>query len=149
MDDRAFDTLTRALAGRAWTRRRATKALAALLLGGVVGAERWGEAEAKSKCRTCQTEKHGRCRKARDNSQCNGSGRCLNGHCRQPPTCTGVGESCNNVPTVPTNSCCSDRCLLTPGGQVFTNSCYSGYAGRPCYSGVDCLSGICVGYVCR
>jgi hypothetical protein len=89
-------------------------------------------------CAVCQTCQAGICITQPDNAPCGASGRCFGGTCIPRPTCLAFAEIC----TVDAE-CCSNDC----GGG--TAGCNMGMDGRPCFTGNDCLSAQCVGYVCR
>ncbi|HET7095219.1 MAG TPA: hypothetical protein VFI22_17150 [Thermomicrobiales bacterium] len=143
MDDGAFDSLARVLGGRAGSRRAATGGLVGLALATALSppAADARRRKKKKKCKTCHIRKHGKCRKARDDSACNGDGRCLNGVCNAKPDCVPAGVNCSVA-----GSCCSESCVILKGPP---GKCGSGNAGKPCLTDVDCTSQNCVGFVCQ
>lgn len=141
MDANGFDSLSRLL-GEAPSRRGLLRGMTAAALGlaearfpGAAGAK-----NKKKKCGPCQTRKHGKCKQAHDNAPCTGNGRCLNGNCNPPPTCTGQGIfNCTD-----SSQCCSGVCE-TSGGF----GCAFGGEGAICHTVLDCgIVFTCVGYRC-
>jgi hypothetical protein len=137
------------------SRRGLARALAALGIGGAIGAAAPATGEAK-RCPPCRKKKNGTCRKKKpdgtrcgdcracrngrcvpngdlDDSACGRDGRCLAGTCNEKPDCSGTGETC--AP----KQCCSAAC---------SEFCLAGAGGRPCLDGQDCISGSCRGYRC-
>ncbi|HEX5499715.1 MAG TPA: hypothetical protein VFX03_10825, partial [Thermomicrobiales bacterium] len=100
MDDDPFADLAR------FVRRETDRRLFAGALLGLLGGFGMGSAEAKQgkkkKCKPCHVRKHGKCRKAPDDSICDGDGRCLAGICNAKPDCVPAGADCEAA-----TPCCS------------------------------------------
>ena len=155
MDTERFDDLTKRLRG-GQTRRGVLAVLGAAGLGLAPVALRPVETAAKKKkkpkckpaCGSCQTCKRGACVNLPDNeTTCKTSGGadglCLGGVCGVPTQCATIGLACSTgAPGV----CCSGVCNPVAAGTGF---CAQGAAGKPCFTGGDCLSGKCVGFICQ
>jgi hypothetical protein len=140
MDTGRFDHLTRALAV-APSRRGITRTFIGLAFGGAAALELIVDAEAK-KCGVCKKKKKGKCKKKKPNdTACDGTGKCLNGTCNQPPDCLpGFAFACLDG-----NACCSGLCQ----GLFPTSQCSKGAKDTPCYNNVDCTSNVCIGFRCQ
>ncbi|HEU0116236.1 MAG TPA: hypothetical protein VFQ80_16225 [Thermomicrobiales bacterium] len=141
MDRRRFDALARLVGNNAMSRRAAASGLAAMAWSSTLAPAAAGAKPRKKKCKPCHVRKHGKCRKAPDDSACNGDGRCRDGTCNPKPTCASTGAVCSQ-----SSQCCSQDCndIGKSGG-----SCQAGDAGKPCLTSADCVSQICVGFVCK
>jgi hypothetical protein len=111
------------------------------LLGSGLAVAKTAETAAKKKCGPCKKKKKGKCKKKKPNdTPCNGEGRCLNGVCNQPPTCSPALNLC-----IVDGDCCSGDCV----GVAFPGDCAPGEAGTPCFNDSDCTSGVCTGFRCQ
>jgi hypothetical protein len=81
----------------------------------------------------------GPCAGKADNSDCNGTGRCLNGVCNPKPTCLARGASCTG-----NAACCTKACE----GGTCDGGVDSEPIGAECQVDADCLSSRCIGYRC-
>jgi hypothetical protein len=135
-----FDRLTRVLV-TAPSRRALTRALFGLTLGGAAAVELGRNVEAK-KCGSCKKKKKGKCKKKKPNdTACDGTGKCLNGTCNQPPVC----EPAFSIVCFDDSECCSNAYAgLFPNTQ-----CSQGGGNTPCITNADCISNVCVGFRCQ
>jgi hypothetical protein len=104
----------------------------------------WGTPCEDNPCKECQ---NGTCANKPNDSACQGAGRCLNGVCNPPPTCTPAFQPCYvSLPPL----CCGDNLACWSSVQGTTPTCrgYFGGEGSPCHTGIDCRSQECIGYRC-
>lgn len=137
MDGERFDGWLRA-SSRVGSRRRMLAGLAAVVAGAAVGAAFDQDAGATAAAR----KKRGGnvCRGKRDGASCENGGQCLNGKCNHRPNCDSAGAVCSA-------SCCSRICIGIV--RAPTSFCAKGDLGARCRDAGDCLSGNCVGFVCK
>jgi hypothetical protein len=143
MDAARFDELARNLANTS-SRRRASRTLAALALGGALSVSLGDGTQAK-KCGPCRKKKKGKCKKKLpDGTPCGGEcNACLGGACGSKPDGTACGGECNQ--------CLSGTCGNKPGGTAcggVCNQCEGGSCGNKpndtaCNGTGRCLTGAC------
>lgn len=163
MDGDRFDDLLRAL-DEVRSRRRVTRGLAGLALGGMIGFALPNAAETRhregrrhndgrrnkeperDKEKTCdpcvKRRRNGQCGETlRDGSTCNDTGQCYQGTCIARPTCVRALGSCTGV-----TACCSQSCA------PIVNQCFYSGINQPCFENKDCTPGqdlSCIAYRCR
>jgi hypothetical protein len=144
MAEERFDHWLRTCAGPG-SRRRLIAGLAAAVAAGAVGATAERGADAASTARK-DKKKNGKgnaCRNKPDGATCGKNGQCLDGKCRQAPTCDSAGSPCGDGQF----NCCSGICVIRLGASI--GACAPGDAGADCRAEGDCQSGRCVGFRCQ
>ena len=160
MDADRFDALSRALS-TTHTRRRLTRLLGGLNVGGALSARSVREAAAAlrnggSPCTRNRQRQTGKCVGPTGNKTCSCSkkyakcknGRCQSGHCvcSDGPTdgcCRPAGLQCSL--TGPTNQCCFGSC--NPEDEI--GVCEGQRAGGACSFNAQCYTRLCRDGFCR